>query len=76
MKISSKGQITIPLRIRNEFGFYPGTAVEFVVESGEVILRAKRQSCSAAEDWLKEATGVARGKMITAKIMKLTRGQT
>ena len=73
MKITSKGQVTVPLPIRSEFGFTPGTDVEFVAEAGKVILRAKGKRRNPVEDWLKEATGVARGKTTTAKIMKLTR---
>ena len=46
MKITSKGQVTVPLPIRSEFGFKPGTDVEFVAEAGKVILRAKRDALS------------------------------
>src|SRR5438552_1922062 len=44
MKITSKGQVTIPLPIRHRFGLQPGTEVEFVAENGKVVLhrRAKR----------------------------------
>ncbi|MGZ8901112.1 MAG: AbrB/MazE/SpoVT family DNA-binding domain-containing protein [Limisphaerales bacterium] len=72
MKITSKGQVTIPLPIRNEFGLTPGTDVEFVAEGEKVVL--KRCEGDAVEAWLKGATGVAKGKTTTAKIMKLTRG--
>jgi len=75
MKITSKGKVTIPLPIRDEFGLKPGTDVEFVAEAGKVILRARRKRQNPVEDWLKEATGVARGKTTTAKILKLTRGE-
>jgi hypothetical protein len=46
-----------------------------VAEAGKVILRAKRKRHNPVDDWLEEATGVARGKTTTAKIMKLTRGE-
>lgn len=72
MKITSKGQVTIPLLIRKEFGLKPGTEVEFVAEGKKVVL--KRCEGDAIEAWLKGATGVAKGKTTTAKIMKLTRG--
>jgi AbrB family looped-hinge helix DNA binding protein len=74
MKITSKGQVTIPLPIRREFGLKPGTDVEFVTEESKVILRPKGKRQDPVEDWLREATGVARGKTTTAKIMKITRG--
>lgn len=75
MKITSKGQVTIPLLIRTEFGLKPGTDVEFVAADGKVLLRPKRERQDPIEDWLQEATGIARGKTTTAKVMKLTRGE-
>lgn len=75
MKITSKGQVTIPLPIRSEFGLKPGTDVEFVAEAGKVILRAKRRRLDPVEAWLEESTGVSSGRTTTAKIMKLTRGE-
>lgn len=75
MKITSKGQVTIPLPIRSEFGLKPGTDVEFVAADGRVLLRAKCKRRDPIEDWLEEATGVARNKTTTGKIMKLTRGE-
>lgn len=75
MKITTKGQVTIPLPIRNEFGLKPGMDVEFVATDGQVILRPKRKRRDPVEDWLQEATGIARGRTTTARIMKLTRGE-
>jgi len=39
MRVTSKGQVTIPQDIRNKLGFRPNTDVEFVVERGKVYLR-------------------------------------
>lgn len=75
MKITTKGQVTIPLPIRKEYGLNPGTDVEFVALGGKVFLSPKRRKRNPVEDWLKEAVGVARSKTSTAKIMKLTRGE-
>ncbi len=38
-RISSKGQITVPVEIRDHLGLDPGTEVEFVLHDGEAILR-------------------------------------
>jgi AbrB family looped-hinge helix DNA binding protein len=38
-RISSKGQITVPLRVREQLGLVPGTEIEFVVRDAEVVLR-------------------------------------
>ena len=34
MKVTTKGQVTIPQVIREELGIYPGSEVEFKVEDG------------------------------------------
>lgn len=43
MRVTSKGQVTIPQDIRNEFGLLPHTEVEFVVE-GSAIRIVKAES--------------------------------
>ncbi len=75
MVITSKGQVTIPQRIRNRYGLKPGTAVAFVAEGTKVLLRPAKDSRNPVDTWLKHATGAAKGKATTAQIMKLTRGE-
>ncbi len=36
MRITSKGQVTIPQAVREQAGFLPDTEVDFVVEEGAV----------------------------------------
>ena len=38
-RISSKGQITVPVEVRDELGLAAGTEIEFVVRDGEAVLR-------------------------------------
>ena len=38
-QISSKGQVTVPAEVRDLLGLMPGTAVEFLVREGEVVMR-------------------------------------
>jgi AbrB family looped-hinge helix DNA binding protein len=45
MKIGERGQVTIPIKIRNRFGLSPATDVEFVERHGQLILK-KRQKAS------------------------------
>jgi antitoxin PrlF len=75
VNITSKGQVTIPHRIRRRCGLKPGTQVEFVLEGDKVVLRPKRKGTSAADAWVAEATGVLKGRT-TAGIMRLTRGES
>lgn len=74
MRITSKGQVTIPQRIRNRYGLKPGTAVEFIPDGGKVLLQPKKRSRHPVEDWLQQATGAAKGKATTTQLMQLTRG--
>ena len=38
-RISSKGQVTVPVEVRERLGLEPGTSVVFVLRDGEVVLR-------------------------------------
>lgn len=40
-RVTSKGQVTIPLDIRRRFGLLPGQEVEFVEEEGRVVVRRR-----------------------------------
>jgi AbrB family looped-hinge helix DNA binding protein len=42
MRITSKGQVTIPQDIRQRLGLHPNTEVEFAVERGAAVIRAKK----------------------------------
>ena len=39
MHISKKGQVTIPLKIREQYGFLPHSEVEFVESNGQIHLK-------------------------------------
>jgi len=77
MRITAKGQVTIPQAIREEAGFLPHTEVEFVIEpDGSVRLiktrHARRLSRGAeAVALLRRARHLP---MTTDEIMALTRG--
>jgi AbrB family looped-hinge helix DNA binding protein len=76
MRITSKGQVTIPQAVREQTGLLPNTDVEFVVEAGEVrIIKAapgRRPSRGAAA--VQRLRGAAtRVTMTTDEIMALTR---
>lgn len=48
MRITSKGQVTIPQQIREKLGLHPETEVEFTVEGGAAVLRPKRHASIGA----------------------------
>lgn len=43
-KLTSKGQTTIPIEIRKFLDLTPGDHIDFVIENGEVKLKAKTRS--------------------------------
>jgi antitoxin PrlF len=73
MKITAKGQITVPQVFRTQFGFLPGTDVEFVVDKTGLRLVKSKASQRGARV-VKRMRGRGDGKLSTAEIMKLTRG--
>jgi AbrB family looped-hinge helix DNA binding protein len=38
-RISSKGQVTVPVEVRDQLGLATGTEIEFVIRDGEAVLR-------------------------------------
>ena len=46
MRITTKGQVTIPQNIREQLGLLPHTEVEFSVERGRAVLRPAAKATS------------------------------
>lgn len=77
MKITSKGQVTIPKEIRDRLGLLPGTEVEFVVENGEARVRrlaGGRTHGDEIVDRLLKANG-GDIPLSTTEIMRMSRGE-
>ena len=49
MRITSKGQVTIPQEIREHAGLLPNTEVEFIIDGDLVLLVQGRDRATAAE---------------------------
>lgn len=75
MRITSKGQVTIPIEIRTQAGLLPDTEVEFEFRDGEVILRKGRSAASRGRKLVELMQGKASVRMSTDEIMALTRGE-
>ncbi len=74
MKITSKGQVTIPRELREQYGFLPHTEVEFKpTEDGLKIVRSGERPLKG-ERLVRHMAGRGDGKMSTDEIMRLTRG--
>jgi AbrB family looped-hinge helix DNA binding protein len=79
MRITTKGQVTIPQEIREELGLLPNTEVTFDVVDGEARLRkAKKGSLtpSRGDVVVRRLLGVRpSNKLTTDEIMALMRGK-
>ncbi|QDU71034.1 AbrB/MazE/SpoVT family DNA-binding domain-containing protein [Mucisphaera calidilacus] len=74
MRISAKGQVTIPQSIREKHGLWPGTEVDFVERGGRVYLRKSGSDASRGKRVVAGLRGKAEVMMSTDQIMDLTRG--
>ena len=75
MNITSKGQVTIPLSVRESMGFLPNTAVEFFIEKDKVYIKKVKQKSKRAQSLIEQMRGKATIKMSTDEILELTRGK-
>lgn len=74
MKITSKGQVTIPQGVRERHGFLPGTEVHFE-EDGETVRLVKgAEPPRRGARLVDRMRGRADTRMTTDEIMALTRG--
>ncbi len=76
VKITSKGQVTIPQAMRHRYGLHPQTEVEFSNGEGGVIIRPARTKKARFREWVRKATGSATVKITTDGVMRMTRGET
>lgn len=76
MRITSKGQVTIPIEIREKLGLLPNTEVDFEIRGQTVrLVRAPaKRAPSRAARIVERMRGSANVKMTTDEIMSLMRG--
>jgi AbrB family looped-hinge helix DNA binding protein len=76
--LTSKGQVTIPKKIRDALGLQPGSAVEFDIdERGQIVLRKAEERPvrpPRRPDRFDRARGRATIKWRTDDLMRLLRG--
>jgi len=75
MRITSKGQVTIPLEIRQRFGLLPDTEVEFVAKGNSVriVKSTNMKRPTRGEALVQRLRGRSSVKMTTDEILALTR---
>tara|TARA_R110002020_G_scaffold154610_7_gene334623 strand:+ start:6557 stop:6817 length:261 start_codon:yes stop_codon:yes gene_type:complete len=79
MRVTEKGQVTIPKHIRDRLGIGPGSEVEFVAEDGRVrLVKASsealaEQRAKRMQQWIGRVKGSATAGLSTVEIMNMTR---
>lgn len=77
MRITSKGQVTIPVEIRERLGLLPNCEVEFEIEGSAVRIRKARgrSTRGRGRSIVQHLKGKATSGMTTEQIMALTRAE-
>lgn len=75
MRITEKGQITIPIELREKFGFLPHTEIDFIEEKGRVYLVKKTNKKHRGTNIVSRLRGTSTVRMTTDQILELTRGK-
>ncbi|HEY7286819.1 MAG TPA: AbrB/MazE/SpoVT family DNA-binding domain-containing protein [Vicinamibacterales bacterium] len=77
MRLTSKGQVTIPQAIREKLGLLPLSEVEFDIVGDSVRIRKKtaRAGRGRGHQMLEAMKRAPRPAMTTDELMQLTRGE-
>ncbi len=77
MRVTSKGQVTIPIEIRERLGLLPNSEVEFEVEGTAVRIRKARgrRAKQRGRGIVARLKGKATAGMTTEEILALTRSE-
>ena len=79
MRVTEKGQVTIPKHIRDQLGIEAGSEVDFVDDNGRVRLVKAGPEAAAAQRaqrmrmWIDRVKGKANAGLTTDEIMAMTR---
>jgi AbrB family looped-hinge helix DNA binding protein len=73
--LTSKGQVTIPKKVRDYLGLKAGAPVTFLrLENGEIAIRAAKLAAKRGVSKFAKLRGRATVRMKTEEILALTRG--
>lgn len=75
MQITQKGQITIPIALREKYGLLPHSEIEFVEQGGKIFLKKVVEKKHRGSAVIARLRGTASVKMTTDQILSLTRGK-
>lgn len=75
MRLNSKGQLTIPAKLREKYGLHEGDEMEVVEVGSTLQIRRRKGSTTRGERAAQRLRGTATTKMTTDEIMQLLRGE-
>jgi len=70
MRVTQKGQVTIPLGVRRALGIHPGSDVEFELDDHGARLLVDRERAASE---IARMIGAGEGELSTDEILALTR---
>ena len=73
MRVTTKGQVTIPQEIRDKLNITPAIEIDFIEEKDRIYL-VKRKGPAKHIHKFRKLRGITNVKMTTDEIMALTRG--
>jgi AbrB family looped-hinge helix DNA binding protein len=73
--MTEKGQVTIPIEIRNQLGLRAGDEIEITVQDGVVCMTRAATAPSRGRRIVESLRGKGRSELSTDEIMALTRGE-
>lgn len=74
MRVTEKGQVTIPKELRDALGIGAGTEVQFEQRGDELVVRKRTDAPSRGDRLAARLRGRGDVEMTTDEIMALTRG--
>jgi AbrB family looped-hinge helix DNA binding protein len=74
MRVTAKGQVTIPIEIRRRLGLQANSEVEFQIVGGAVRMRKARGRQRRGRALVDQMRGRATVRLSTDEILALTRG--
>jgi AbrB family looped-hinge helix DNA binding protein len=73
MRVTTKGQVTIPVSVREQTGIVPGSEVEFRADGNRVYLQ-KVKAIGRGKSLVSRMAGKGKVTLSTDEILALTRG--
>lgn len=74
MRMTSKGQVTIPAELRDQFGLGPGEEVEVVAGDDGALVRRLEGAGGRGAQLVARLRGRADGDLSADAVLRLTRG--